>query len=67
MSKNFYIYNIEINLGRKQVREMTMQVYLPLLLLLNRILTVQITSIQISRLQQQDLAQWQEQRITSIQ
>lgn len=47
--------------------EMTMQVYLPLLLLLNRILTVQITSIQISRLQQQDLAQWQEQRITSIQ
>ena len=44
-----------------------MQVYLPLLLLLNRILTVQITSIQISRLQQQDLAQWQEQRITSIQ
>lgn len=49
------------------MREMTMQVYLPLLLLLNRILTVQITSIQISRLQQQDLAQWQEQRITSIQ
>lgn len=49
------------------MREMTMQVYLPLLLLLNRILTVQITSIQISRLQQQDLAQWQEQRITSVQ
>ena len=49
------------------MREMTMQVYLTLLLLLNRILTVQITSIQISRLQQQDLAQWQEQRITSIQ